>query len=440
LTELSWWISRLTSLQRIDLSCCKSLTELPSWISSLTSLQHIVLSGCKSLTELPSWISSLASLQRIHLSNCESLTELPSGMSSLTSLQHIDLSRCKSLTELPVELSVLPRLETIRLYGCDALHTPPQHVVREGTGAVLQFLRDLASGSAACHLVKVVLVGEQRAGKSSLADSLVLGCPAPRAVNDRTVGIEVRRWPVAGGSPVVAHMYDAAGQHVYRATHGLFMSAGALFLHVLRSDMSESSEDESVKSLLEWVGAVQQEAPGAVMAVVWTHVDCCGVHEPFGGKSWQQVYVDVAVRDTDEHNTGIPMQYLLQLGVPSNLEGVDVIEVDHDGKEVKGKLKVKNSEGEKEIECMWATFGGRCSFVDVSGVYGLSTSVLPLLSFFVIAFMLSPAFPSSLLPSPSPLTFPQSPLSFPLCVCVCSKWQQPDLEFDCSRPLRPGAC
>jgi hypothetical protein len=219
------------------------------------------------------------------------------------------------------------------------------------------------------------------------------------------------------------------------------MSAGALFLHVLRMDMSESSEDEAVKALLEWVGAVQQEAPGAVMSVVWTHVDCCGVHEPFGGKSWQQVYVDVAVGGTGENKTGIPMQYLLQLGVPSNLEGVDVIEVDHDGKEVKGKLKVKNSEGEKEIECMWATFGGRYSFVDVSGVYGLSTSVPSSPFVFrhcMYALSRFPFLASSL--SLSSLTFPHSPLSFPLCVCVCSKWQQPDLEFDCSRPLRPGAC
>ena len=46
-----------------------------------------------------------------------------------------------------------------------SLHTPPPHVVRLGRAAVQQFLRDLAKGFAASHLIKVVLLGDQRAGK-----------------------------------------------------------------------------------------------------------------------------------------------------------------------------------------------------------------------------------------------------------------------------------
>jgi hypothetical protein len=175
------------------------------------------------------------------------------------------------LKELPAELGALTQLKKIGLRSCDALHTPPPHVVRQGTGAVLEFLRELAMGNAPGHLIKVVLLGNQRAGKSSLADSLVLGRPVTRADSDRTVGIEVRRWPVGRESQLVVNIYDAAGQRVYRATHGLFMSAGALFLHVVRSDMPE---DKAVETLLEWVEVVQQEAPGAVMGVVWTHIDC----------------------------------------------------------------------------------------------------------------------------------------------------------------------
>jgi len=58
---------------------------------------------------------------------------------------------------------------------------------------------------------------------------------------------------------------------VYRATHGFFMSVGALFLYVVRCDMPE---DAVVATLLDWVETVQQEALGAVMGIVWTHIDC----------------------------------------------------------------------------------------------------------------------------------------------------------------------
>jgi len=169
-----------------------------------------------------------------------------------------------------VSLGALTGLKILKLDNCDALHTPPPSIVHAGKRAVLQFLRDLAKGESPSHLIKVVLLGDHRAGKSSLADSLVLGRPATRADNDRTVGIEVRRWRLGSQSPLVANIYDAAGQRVYRATHGFFMSAGALFLHVVRCDMSE---DTAVAALLDWVDAVQQEAPGAVMGLVWTHID-----------------------------------------------------------------------------------------------------------------------------------------------------------------------
>ena len=159
-------------------------------------------------------------------------------------------------------------------------------------GAVLAYLRDLAGGSAPCHLVKLVLLGEQRAGKSSLADSLVRGRPATRPADDRTAGIDVHRWWLGAGQgkttwqhvwtegaqteELVAHIYDAAGHRVYRASHGAFMSADALFLHVVNSDAPEAS---AAAAVLEWVEAVQQEAPGAVMGVVWTHVDL--LHGPW---------------------------------------------------------------------------------------------------------------------------------------------------------------
>jgi hypothetical protein len=53
-------------------------------------------------------------------------------------------------------------LKVLDLEDCPALHTPPPHVVGAGLSAVQQFLRDLRKGFVPCHLVKVVLLGEQR--------------------------------------------------------------------------------------------------------------------------------------------------------------------------------------------------------------------------------------------------------------------------------------
>ncbi len=47
------------------------------------------------------------------------------------------------------------------------------------------------------------------------------------------------------------------------------MSEGALFLHVVRRDMTENN----AVALMEWVEMVQQVSPGAIVAVAWTHID-----------------------------------------------------------------------------------------------------------------------------------------------------------------------
>ena len=184
------------------------------------------------------------------------LTGLPEWLSALTALQTPNLSSCSRLQDLPPSLPDLTALKKLGLENCPALHTPPPHVVDAGLAAVQQFLRDLRKGFAPCHLVKVVLLGDQRAGKSSLTDSLKSGKPALRKEDDRTVGIDLVRWRLDPASEVVSYIYDAAGQRVYRETHPLFMSREALFLHVVRSvnaDGTIVSEGKAAVAVLEWV-------------------------------------------------------------------------------------------------------------------------------------------------------------------------------------------
>ena len=218
-------------------------------------------------------------------------------------------------------LGELTNLTSLQLQDCVTLHTPPPPIINAGKDDVQQFLCDMAKGSQSCYLVKLVLLGDEKAGKSSFADSLMLGHPTTRADNDRTVGIEVRRWRVGGNSLLVVNIYDAAGQLVYRTTHGFFMSAGALFLHVVRSDVPE---DTSVAALLEWVEAVQQEAPGAVMSIVWTHADC--FNDSVCHRGWRQGYMKLAgAAGTNEK--WMDMWYLQRSGVICRLEKVGLVTI-----------------------------------------------------------------------------------------------------------------
>jgi len=299
LTALPASLGLLTGLKKLHLFECKALVALPESLGTLTALEKLDLSRCSELRALPAKLGALTALKALNLSNCSGVTALPVELGALTALQSLDLSMCSHLTSLPAELGAIAALKEMNLQGCSALHTPPPAVVRAGTAAVLRYLHDLAKGSAPCHLAKVVLLGGECAGKSSLADSLVLGCPTTRAADDRTVGIDVRRWWLGGSKgffkdkELVVNIYDNAGQRVYRASHPLFMTDDALFLHVVKSD---ASEDEAVMAVLEWVEAVQQAAPGAVMGIVWTRSDLvCGLQ-------WEEIGSSLPTTSTEITN------------------------------------------------------------------------------------------------------------------------------------------
>jgi Leucine-rich repeat (LRR) protein len=155
LKELPEDLGALKKLKKIRLRGCKSLEKLPAALGfcTHTATRKMDLSGCESLKELPAELGALKELQTIYLCGCKSLEKLPAGIGGLTALREIVLSGCESLKELPAELGALTQLNEIELRGCNALHTPPPHVVRQGTGAVLQFLRDLTKNYAPCHLI-----------------------------------------------------------------------------------------------------------------------------------------------------------------------------------------------------------------------------------------------------------------------------------------------
>ena len=204
--ELPEWLGELENLEvlcvggvvtslneggLLEKGCPLGTLGLPDSLARLVALKTLRLEGCEKLTALPAGLQALTALQTIDLSYCGGLKRLPEGLESLEKLETLDLSYCSRLLEVPSEFGRLPVLKTVELYACRSLPTPPQYVILEGHASVMQFLCDLGKGFAPCYLVKVLLVGQQCAGKSSLTDLLMQGRPVTRALEDRTVGIDV---------------------------------------------------------------------------------------------------------------------------------------------------------------------------------------------------------------------------------------------------------
>ncbi|WP_442947684.1 leucine-rich repeat domain-containing protein [Nostoc sp.] len=262
LTQLPEAIAFLTQLQQLSLSY-NQLTQLPEVIASLTQLQQLDLSY-NQLTELPEAITSLTQLQTLNLL-CNELTILLEAITSLTQLQQLDL-RNNQLTELPEAIASLTQLQGLYLDN-NPFNPDLAAAYKQGTKAVLQYLRAQAQAQITLNEAKLILVGEGEVGKSCLlgalrGDEWVDGRPT-------THGIEIKSVIVTdpdSGTEISLNGWDFGGQRVYRPTHQLFFSAPAVYLVIWKP--REGPQQGFVK---EWITLIKNREPDAKVLVVATH-------------------------------------------------------------------------------------------------------------------------------------------------------------------------
>ena len=262
LTQLPEAIASLTGLQLLYLDN-NQLIELPEVIASLTGLQKLYLNN-NQLIELPETITSLTQLQTLFLSDNQ-LTELPEAIASLTQLQKLNLEN-NQLTELPKAIASLTQLQVLYLRN-NPLNPDLAAAYKQGTEAVLQYLRAQAQEKITLNEAKLILVGEGEVGKSCLlgalrGDEWEDGRPT-------THGIEIKSVILTdpdSGTEISLNGWDFGGQRVYRPTHQLFFSAPAVYLVIWKP--REGPQQGFVK---EWITLIKNREPDAKVLVVATH-------------------------------------------------------------------------------------------------------------------------------------------------------------------------
>ncbi len=190
------------------------------------------------LVALPPELFQLQYLTWLNLSGNQ-LTSLPPTICRLTSLTWLDLSSNK-FNELPKELCQLPELETLRL-GDNPLCCPPLEVCNQGINAMRQYFAELDKGTQVLNEVKILVIGDGEAGKTSLVKRLFN--EAFDQSENPTHGINIRDWAVeADGRKLKAKIWDFGGQEMQHATHQFFFSKRCLYVLVLDGRREEEPE------------------------------------------------------------------------------------------------------------------------------------------------------------------------------------------------------
>jgi small GTP-binding protein len=121
------------------------------------------------------------------------------------------------------------------------LETPPIEIVKKGREAVIDYFKSLEGEKRALNEVKVLLVGDGGAGKTSLVKQL-LGEEFDKN-ESQTHGINIRKWKVGEGeNEITVNFWDFGGQEIMHATHQFFLSKRSLYILVLDGRKEEKTE------------------------------------------------------------------------------------------------------------------------------------------------------------------------------------------------------
>jgi small GTP-binding protein len=177
------------------------------------------------------------------------LTDI-SFLQGLSNLKKLDLisNQIKELPEALVELGLeidvddeFPFGQKIYLYN-NPLEKPPLEIVKKGIPAIKVYFKSLKEEKTLpLNEVKVLLVGDGGAGKTSLVKRLL------RKTFDKdesqTHGINITPCNLKkDGSKIKINFWDFGGQEIMHATHQFFLSRRSLYILVLDGRRDEKTE------------------------------------------------------------------------------------------------------------------------------------------------------------------------------------------------------
>jgi hypothetical protein len=236
LTGLPPEISQLRELATLNLSI-NNISPLPPQLFQITGLRLLNLSN-NQLTELPPEIGQLINLRVLDLWGNQ-LTELPLEIAELTSIRVLNFGH-NQLTKLPPEITQLTNVEKLT-FDDNPLASPPWETAIKGMEAIRAYFVELEKGGLPVNEVKIILVGEGAAGKTSLVNRLIGKEFNPE--EETTYGINIRSWDIeAGDRKIKGNIWDFGGQVIMHATHQFFLSKRSLYVLVLDGRKEEKAE------------------------------------------------------------------------------------------------------------------------------------------------------------------------------------------------------
>ncbi|MBP3956243.1 hypothetical protein J8F10_13215 [Gemmata sp. G18] len=270
---------KLPALTALNLAYCDQVTDagVKALADKLPALTALNLNRCKQVTDagVKAIADELTVLTTLNLAGCDKVTVLPRSIARLRDLELLDL-RGTRLVSLPFALRELPRLCFLDVSNIPTLELPDELTrnTRNPRAILDHYFRGRDEGQRTLNEAKLILVGNEAVGKTSLVNFLVTNKPCkdtPKTPGVEIVeGVDVKGWDVnrdaAGGAPLRLNVWDFGGQQVLYETHQFFLTARSLYLVVLSARKENETEQEA--HLIGWLRSIRARTIEDVPVIV----------------------------------------------------------------------------------------------------------------------------------------------------------------------------
>lgn len=244
-------IDSLVALKKlINLKLGRCLPANRNAFNDLKQLKSLDLSN-NSLEEVE-FLNPLINIEKLELQNNE-LTNVNS-LESLSCLKELKLQNNK-LTQFPRWLlkgDMAIKKENEYRNGYVIQNNPiedvPNEFLKQNNGVIGDYLKSLENGSQPINEIKVIVLGEGAAGKTSLVN--YLEGKKFNKLQSQTHGINIAQCGQEFG--VTMKIWDFGGQDIMHHTHQLFLTQNSLYVLVLNA--REKSDTEKWLKLIKVFG------------------------------------------------------------------------------------------------------------------------------------------------------------------------------------------
>ncbi|XP_028999543.1 leucine-rich repeat serine/threonine-protein kinase 1 isoform X2 [Betta splendens] len=207
------------------------------------------------------------------LLNDNQLECVPRSVCGLHSLTELYLSNNPGIRELPVELGRLSNLWQLDIEDLNITNVP-EDVIKEGPASVLAFLKAHLRKAEPCKLLKMLVIGPPRQGKTSLLEALQTGrassfTPAEGSVSTSTWVLDKASGTKTNKDSVAFNVWEIGGQASMSTVNQCFFTDKALYVVIWNLALGE----EAVANLQTWLLNIEARAPNSAVVVVGTHLD-----------------------------------------------------------------------------------------------------------------------------------------------------------------------